>query len=385
MLQKETQDASSFYTVFEEQFNQICGPDDPNPRETIKNRWFFTKLQPHLQELIQAMGAPARISDLILMANCLHALRKEKDKAMSARGPTLGQQNHSKNHYGSMGNNNLTPKPAASTATHQGVEKNNNSHAGGLYRGRGGRGSSRRGRKSSAIVCYNCNKEGHLSYNCPKKPDSSADGPSKSSNVVASLQVVGDSKGYAMPINAMLHLPNGAQTMDSMLDTGGDTNYADYAFMLASGWKAPPQLYEPIEFVDGNKTPCYSIVTVSIVITDSEGRTKTYDMEFHVINMKGFDVIIGKQWLEEEDPIVTSWKERTWQYRGNSPVKIKIHKPKCFAKITKHKMLLVIRVDKVKLDSIEGVLVQYAGYASVFSIPDKEMLLAENISHKIKL
>jgi hypothetical protein len=158
-----------------------------------------------------------------------------------------------------------------------------------------------------------------------------------------------------MPVNATLHLPTGAQTVDSMLDTGGDTNYADYAFMLAGGWKAPPQLHEPIEFVDGNETPCYGIATVSTVITDSEGCTKTYDMEFHVINMKGFDVIIGKQGLEEEDPVVTSWKERTWRYRGDSPVKIKIHKPKCFAKIAKHEMLLVMRVDKVKPDSVEGV------------------------------
>src|SRR5712664_324114 len=108
-----------------------------------------------------------------------------------------------------------------------------------------------------------------------------------------------------MPVTTTLDLPNGAQTVDSMLDTGGDTNFADYAFMLAGGWKAPHQLHEPVQFVDGNETSCYGVARVSTIITDSEGRNKTYDMEFHVINMKGFDVIIGKRWLEEEDPIVT--------------------------------------------------------------------------------
>ena len=119
MLQKETQDALSFYTMFKEQFNQICGPDNLNPRETIKNQWFFVKLQLHLQESIQAIGVPAKISNLILIANHLYTLRKEKDKATSACGPTLGQQNHSKNYYRSMGNNNnLTLKPTILLATH---------------------------------------------------------------------------------------------------------------------------------------------------------------------------------------------------------------------------------------------------------------------------
>jgi hypothetical protein len=188
-----------------------------------------------------------------------------------------------------------------------------------------------------------------------------------------------------MPVTTTLDLPNGAQTVDSMLDTGGDTNYADYAFMLAGGWKAPHHLHEPIEFVDGNETPCYGVATVSTVITDSEGRTKRYDMEFHVINMKGFEVIIGKRWLEEEDPIVTSWKERTWRYRSDSPVKIKITRPKHFAKIAKHEMLLVMKVDKVQADSTEGIPAPYADFAAVFSKATAGTLAAEHVSHEIKL
>jgi hypothetical protein len=180
LVQKEHQDASSFYTTFEEQFNQICGPDDPNPRETIKNRWFFSKLQNHLQESIQAMGAPPKISDLISMANRLHALRREKDKATSARGSTSSQNNNLKGRHGS---NSSTPhqNTLAASATPQGVEKSSN--RGNYRRGRGGRGGNRGGRKSSTIVCYNCNEEGHLSFNCPqKKTDSNKDSTSKPSN-----------------------------------------------------------------------------------------------------------------------------------------------------------------------------------------------------------
>jgi hypothetical protein len=182
LLQKEQQDASSFYTQFEEQFNQICGPDDPNPRETIKNRWFFSKLQNHLQESIQAMGAPPKISDLISMANRLHALRKEKDNATPNRGSNSRPHNYSKNRNGSVGNNS-TPKqstPGASSATPQGVGKDSN--RGSFRRGRGGRGGNRGGRRSSTVVCYNCNEEGHLSFNCPqKKTDSNKDSTSKPS------------------------------------------------------------------------------------------------------------------------------------------------------------------------------------------------------------
>jgi hypothetical protein len=179
LLQKEQQDASSFYTQFEEQFNQICGPDDPNPRETIKNRWFFSKLQNHLQESIQAMGAPLKISDLISMANRLHALRKEKDNATPNQGSPSRPHNNLKNRNGSGGNQS-TPKqstPGASSATPQGVSKDRN--RGGSRRGRGGRGGNRGGRRSSTIVCYNCNEEGHISVNCPKNKN--ADGTPKPS------------------------------------------------------------------------------------------------------------------------------------------------------------------------------------------------------------
>jgi hypothetical protein len=53
------------------------------------------------------------------------------------------------------------------------------------------------------------------------------------------------------------------------------------------------------------------MVRLQTTITDSCNVSKSYDLEFTVIEMIGFDVILGKPWLYYEEPMITSFKQHT--------------------------------------------------------------------------
>jgi hypothetical protein len=64
----------------------------------------------------------------------------------------------------------------------------------------------------------------------------------------------------------------------------------------------------PIEFINNKSIPSYGMVRLQITITNSYNISKSYNLEFIVIKMIGFDVILGKPWLYYEELIITSFK-----------------------------------------------------------------------------
>ena len=115
--------------------------------------------------------------------------------------------------------------------------------------------------------------------------------------MVASITGTRKDSNYAMPVDISLTLTNGTHSTMAMLDTGADRNFIAKSLLLGSGWQPPSYALPPVEFVDGKSTGNFGIVRLSTTITDSRNDTKSYDLEFTVINMSGFEVILGKPWL----------------------------------------------------------------------------------------
>ncbi|QKX63169.1 uncharacterized protein TRUGW13939_10338 [Talaromyces rugulosus] len=117
-----------------------------------------------------------------------------------------------------------------------------------------------------------------------------------------------------MPIHIRLNLPEARSEVTAMLDTGADENFILYRFLLEAGWELTRNLEQPVKFVDGQVTTCFAILNLDTTVIDTKGREKNYPLWFYVINMTGFEAILGKTWLWDEDPMILTWRGQKWQF-----------------------------------------------------------------------
>ena len=61
----------------------------------------------------------------------------------------------------------------------------------------------------------------------------------------------------------------------------------------------------------------YDTHQINIELIDHEKVHKSWNIEFHAINMQEYDIILDYLWLNEID-LNIHWHERRWLYRENS-------------------------------------------------------------------
>lgn len=189
-----------------------------------------------------------------------------------------------------------------------------------------------------------------------------------------------------MPIRVKVTLPKAAPEVTAMLDTGADENFMSLRFLLEAGWKPTRNLRRPVGFVDGQTTTCFDILDLDTTLTDTKGQQKSYSLKFYVIDMTGFDVILGKRWLWDEDPMILTWRGREWQFRKSEELttRIKIENPKRFNILARTTTPFLLTANL--LEPEEGVLPQaYKDYAEVFSEEEAATLPSEDVTHEIDL
>lgn len=109
-----------------------------------------------------------------------------------------------------------------------------------------------------------------------------------------------------MPINVKLGISGARINVTAMLDTGADINFISYRLLLEAGWEPTRSLEEPIKFIDRQITSCFAILDLDTTVIDIDGEEKNRTLQFYIINIAGFDLILGKTWLWEEDPMILS-------------------------------------------------------------------------------
>jgi hypothetical protein len=204
--------------------------------------------------------------------------------------------------------------------------------------------------------------------------------------VVASLRKEGDPKDFAMPVRMRLGLSGARIEVTAMLDTGADENFISYRFLLEAGWEPTRSLEQPVKFVDGQVTTCFAILNLDTTVIDTQGEEKNYPLRFYVINMTGFEAILGKSWLWKEDPMILSWREQRWQFRKSKELttKIRIEKPRRFRLLarTTPTFLLAASIVEPEEGTLPGI---YNEYSEVFSEKEAATLPPENVNHEINL
>ena len=171
----------------------------------------------------------------------------------------------------------------------------------------------------------------------------------------------------------------------AMLDTGADENFIAYDLLRGADWEPPSKPLAPIKFVDGTLTKNYGTVSFDTTITDMKGKQRTRKIEYVIINMTGFDVILGKPWLYEEEPMILSFKKHQWKFRIKPERDIIFQSPKRFSKATRDEEIFLMVASVVEEQETPNVPLQYRDYEDVFSAEEASKLPSEKVNHEIQL
>jgi hypothetical protein len=215
--------------------------------------------------------------------------------------------------------------------------------------------------------------------------------------VVASLRGA-DDEYLTFVATTELLTPNGRLVREIMLDTGAWANFVSRSFVQKAGCQLSGTK-STVRFVNGKTATRYGILHLTISVTDSEGRAKNFqDVPFHVIDMEGFDVILGQPWLKDST-IILDPSDWTFHYRRTQPVsKCKVENPRRFSKLARGETVYaLVLVDTYSSDDGEpsspksthivdgGLPSRYQDYSDVFSQEAAGKLPDGSIEHEIRL
>ncbi len=77
-----------------------------------------------------------------------------------------------------------------------------------------------------------------------------------------------------------------------------------------------------IQTIDDHWILCYDIHQINIELIDHKKVCKSWNTEFHAVNMQEYDMILDYSWLDEIDSNIR-WRERRWLYQENSTQRAK--------------------------------------------------------------
>lgn len=202
--------------------------------------------------------------------------------------------------------------------------------------------------------------------------------------MVATIRTQDSPRGYTMPITMKIRIIDTTIKTIAMMDTGADRNFISVSLLLKMGWQIPKEWNQPIRFVDGRTTHCFGVTELTTTIIDSEGRIKEQKLPYTVINMAGFEVILGKPWIRGEDPMVISFTTPSWRFRNDNPIDIQLEEAKSFVDNTRRDFIFLLTMEEDK-DSTIGLPEAYYEFKSVFSEEGASLLPSGEVYHEIRL
>ncbi len=76
-------------------------------------------------------------------------------------------------------------------------------------------------------------------------------------------------------------------------------------------------ILKQIQMIDDHWILCYDIHQINIELINHEKVCKSWNIEFHAVNMREYDMILDYSWLNEIN-LNIHWRERRWSYWENS-------------------------------------------------------------------
>lgn len=201
--------------------------------------------------------------------------------------------------------------------------------------------------RRSKDLCLQCGKPGHMARGCTNPPAQGSDGPSVSaptSRVRALRQhgqtdpTVGNPDApaaeRALEAGVSMEVEGKVAETNALIDSAADRNMIDRGFI--NRYVREP-FYAPVgrvEMANGSYAPLYGTLSADITMTDAQQTTRTLMQPFMVMDLEGYDVLLGWDWLIGTNPKI-DWRAKRWSYRRKTIPRIELQEPHAFVRSVK--------------------------------------------------
>ena len=111
--------------------------------------------------------------------------------------------------------------------------------------------------------------------------------------MLASLQLDNLLKDNQVLANVGLDTPSGCALIKALIDSGAEKNYISVSYCKVNNLQFGGNMLPPSRFINGETTPCFGCLEIPVTIVDSFDKEETHNLQFDVIDMRGYNMLIG--------------------------------------------------------------------------------------------
>lgn len=166
-----------------------------------------------------------------------------------------------------------------------------------------------------------------------------------------------------------------------LIDSGAELNFISQRVIAEEGLSATTSAMRA-HAVDGHPVKIYGDHSLMVHATDARGACFPTNHRFLATDLQDFDAILGYAWLYEVDPEV-NWKERTWNYREQSSVRIELVSLEELLATAGDTPIGMIRLASVRAHSVSGAFEEHASeIPAAVKLPQEYREFADVFSEK---
>jgi hypothetical protein len=138
--------------------------------------------------------------------------------------------------------------------------------------------------------------------------------------------------GKAFVCHATANIDSRAIPISILVDSGAEVSFVNqkWAKQHLPDSEALPRT---VKAINEQTVRSFGAHQITLEMTDSEGNVREDPMTCEAVDIQGYDIILGYDWLSSANPDI-NYKENTWRYRKDKPIPIsKISAAVCYNEI----------------------------------------------------
>ncbi len=126
----------------------------------------------------------------------------------------------------------------------------------------------------------------------------------------------------ALMISVLTNVSEKVREAHCLIDSEIERNFILQSWVKEHELLKNHAILKQIQTIDDRWILCYDMHQIDIELINHEKVRKSWNTEFHAVNMREYDMILDYSWLDEIDSNIR-WRERRWSYQENSTQRAK--------------------------------------------------------------
>ena len=127
---------------------------------------------------------------------------------------------------------------------------------------------------------------------------------------------------HALMISVLINVSEKMRKAHCFIDSEIERNFILQSWVKEHKLSKNHATLKQIQTIDDRWILCYDTHQIDIELIDHKKVRKSWNTEFHAVNMQEYDIILEYSWLNEINSNIR-WSERRWSYRENSTQRAK--------------------------------------------------------------